>query len=65
MPIAPSAEQLYGLAEGALERLEGLEQLRFLDQWRTSVRCVASGRPSGRVFWELNNPEDVARIEGP
>ena len=26
------------------------------------VRCViVEGR--GRVFWELNNPEDVARIE--
>ena len=43
-----------------LETLEGLEQLRFLVN-DTTVRCVeVDGR--GRVFWELNNPEDVARI---
>ena len=43
-----------------LEVLEGLEQLRFLVN-DTTVRCViVEGR--GRVFWELNNPEDVARI---
>jgi len=44
-----------------LETLEGLEQLRFLVN-AVPVRCVqVEGR--GRVFWELNNPEDVARIE--
>lgn len=44
-----------------LETLEGLEQLRFLVN-DTKVRCViVEGR--GRVFWELNNPEDVPRIE--
>jgi len=44
-----------------LETLEGLEQLRFLVNEMT-VRCViVAGQ--GRVFWELNNPEDVARIE--
>ncbi len=43
------------------EQSEGLEQLRFLESG-VPVRCVeVDGR--GRVFWELNNPEDVARIE--
>jgi len=47
--------------EGRFERLEGLEQLRFLENGRR-VRCVEV-EARGRVFWELNNPEDVARIE--
>ncbi|MGR3490984.1 MAG: 3-deoxy-manno-octulosonate cytidylyltransferase [Shimia sp.] len=47
---------------GPLETLEGLEQLRFLEQGHR-LRCVpVDGR--GRDFWELNNPEDVPRIEG-
>lgn len=45
-----------------LEKLEGLEQLRFLHNG-TPVRCVEVDA-RGRLFWELNNPEDVARIEG-
>ncbi|NKX45340.1 3-deoxy-manno-octulosonate cytidylyltransferase [Roseicyclus persicicus] len=46
---------------GPLEALEGLEQLRFLENGLT-LRCVpVDGR--GRVFWELNNPVDVERIE--
>jgi 3-deoxy-manno-octulosonate cytidylyltransferase (CMP-KDO synthetase) len=44
-----------------LETLEGLEQLRFLING-TSVACVEVDA-RGRLFWELNNPEDVARIE--
>jgi 3-deoxy-manno-octulosonate cytidylyltransferase (CMP-KDO synthetase) len=46
---------------GPLEELEGLEQLRFLEQGRP-VLCVQV-QARGRLFWELNNPEDVPRIE--
>lgn len=44
-----------------LEVLEGLEQLRFLVHG-IPVRCVVV-ESRGRVFWELNNPADVDRIE--
>ena len=47
--------------EGPLEKLEGLEQLRFLENAHR-VKCVEVDA-KGRVFWELNNPEDVKRIE--
>lgn len=58
----PSALDAYGaLSAGPLEKLEGLEQLRFLEHGK-SILCVeVDGR--GRQFWELNNPEDVPRIE--
>ncbi len=46
---------------GPLEMLEGLEQLRFMENGRT-VACVEV-QARGRQFWELNNPEDVPRIE--
>lgn len=46
---------------GPLEQLEGLEQLRFLENGR-AVLCVQV-QARGREFWELNNPEDVPRIE--
>lgn len=44
-----------------LETIEGLEQLRFLVNGMP-VTCVQVDA-RGRQFWELNNPEDVARIE--
>ncbi len=46
---------------GTLERIEGLEQLRFLERERP-VLCVEV-EARRRPFWELNNPEDVPRIE--
>lgn len=46
---------------GPLETLEGLEQLRFLENGR-QVLCVEV-EARGRQFWELNNPADVPRIE--
>ncbi|AWD22140.1 3-deoxy-manno-octulosonate cytidylyltransferase [Fuscovulum blasticum] len=46
---------------GPLETLEGLEQLRFLEQGRR-VLCVEV-EARGRKFWELNNPTDVAVLE--
>ena len=58
----PSALAQYpGWDEGRLERLEGLEQLRFLERGRRILCVEVEAR--GRQFWELNNPEDVARIE--
>lgn len=58
----PEALAAYpGWAAGPLERLEGLEQLRFLEQGHT-ILCVEV-QARGRQFWELNNPQDVPRIE--
>ena len=58
----PSALAAYPRwAPGALERLEGLEQLRFLERERPVLCVEVDAR--GQAFWELNNPEDVPRIE--
>jgi len=46
---------------GKLEELEGLEQLRFLENGAPLACVEVDGR--GRVFWELNNPSDIPRIE--
>lgn len=46
---------------GPLETLEGLEQLRFLEQQRRILCVQVEAR--GRQFWELNNPEDVPKLE--
>ncbi len=59
----PEALRRYmGWPTGPLEKNEGLEQLRFLEN-REPMLCVEVDA-KGRVFWELNNPVDVARIEG-
>ena len=47
--------------EGPLERWEGLEQLRFLEN-ATPLHCVEVSALD-RTFWELNNPTDTPRIE--
>jgi len=58
----PAALAAYGAWEpGPLESLEGLEQLRFLENGHP-VLCVEV-EARGRQFWELNNPEDAPRIE--
>lgn len=58
----PSALKAYPQWQsGPLEKLEGLEQLRFLER-RVPMLCVEVAA-KGRQFWELNNPEDVPRIE--
>lgn len=58
----PQALMAYpGWAAGPLETLEGLEQLRFLERG-IPMLCVEVAA-QGRQFWELNNPEDVPRIE--
>ena len=57
----PAALAAYGRwPVGPLEDLEKLEQLRFLEQGRP-VLCVEV-EARGRQFWEVNNPEDVARV---
>lgn len=49
-------------SEGPLEKIEGLEQLRFLEQGR-KIQCVeVDGK--GRAFWEVNNPSDIERVNG-
>ena len=58
----PEALAAYpGWPTGPLETLEGLEQLRFMENGR-NVLCVEVAA-RGRAFWELNNPEDVPKIE--
>ena len=50
-----------GWPVGPLETLEGLEQLRFLENGHRVLCVEVDAR--GRQFWELNNPSDVSKIE--
>lgn len=54
-------EQYASWQPGPLEQLEGLEQLRFLENG-TLIRAVVVDS-AGKVFWEVNNPEDIERVE--
>lgn len=45
-----------------LEEIEGLEQLRFLENGQKIAAIEVEAR--GAAFWELNNPSDVPLIEG-
>jgi 3-deoxy-manno-octulosonate cytidylyltransferase (CMP-KDO synthetase) len=57
-----AALQVYrALPRGELEQIEGLEQLRFTE-YGHPIAAVEVSAP-GAVFWELNNPADVERIE--
>lgn len=47
--------------QGRLEMVEGLEQLRFLENG-AKIQCVEV-EAKDRVFWEVNNPVDVERVE--
>ena len=48
-------------SQGPLEKQEGLEQLRFLEN-NIDIKCVISSL-RGNQFWELNNPSDIPVIE--
>lgn len=57
----PAALERYiNLPLGRLERLEGLEQLRFLE-YGMHVQTIEV-EAAGREFWEVNNPEDIDRV---
>ncbi len=58
----PEALRRYmALPQGRLERLEGLEQLRFLENGLHVQAVEVEAR--GRVFWEVNNPQDIPLVE--
>ncbi|MFZ1742762.1 MAG: 3-deoxy-manno-octulosonate cytidylyltransferase [Pontixanthobacter sp.] len=58
----PAALRKYVAGEpSALEQLEGLEQLRFLDLG-VAIRTIEVQSPAWEI-WELNNPSDIPHIE--
>ena len=58
-PSALAAYLRWG--EGWLERAEGLEQLRFLENGEPILCVEVEGR--GQEVWEVNNPQDIDRVE--
>ncbi len=51
----------YRQKPGTLERVEGLEQLRFLEHG-ADIACVEV-ESGNHKFWEVNNPGDIDRVE--
>jgi 3-deoxy-manno-octulosonate cytidylyltransferase (CMP-KDO synthetase) len=54
-------EQFCALPEGAYEALEGLEQLRLLEN-NIPIRAVPVTLPEGRLHSGIDSPEDIARL---
>jgi 3-deoxy-manno-octulosonate cytidylyltransferase (CMP-KDO synthetase) len=54
-------EQYITWKAGPLEQVEKLEQLRVLEHGERIKIVIVDDR--GRSFWEINNPEDVPRVE--
>lgn len=53
----PALDTYVAMTPSLLEEIEGLEQLRFLEN-DIPVQCVEVDA-QGRMFWEVNNPEDI------
>ena len=58
----PNALEKYSrFGEGRLESIEGLEQLRFLEN-DLAIKCVPVRRQK-QGFWEVNNFSDIKIVE--
>lgn len=58
----PEALQFYlSCRPSPLEQQEGLEQLRFIENGEMILCVKVDGK--GRDFWEVNNPDDIPRVE--
>ncbi len=55
-------ENFCSLPQGHYEQLEGLEQLRLLEN-NISIRCVAVEIPKGTIQSGIDSPEDLERAE--
>ena len=55
-------ERFATLPEGYYEKLEGLEQLRMLEN-KLTIQCVPVDRPDGSLLSGIDTPEDLARAE--
>ncbi|MCB9964115.1 MAG: 3-deoxy-manno-octulosonate cytidylyltransferase [Rhodospirillales bacterium] len=55
-------ERFSYLEEGFYEQLEGLEQLRLLEN-HISIQCVPVTIPAGALLSGIDSPEDLARAE--